>query len=35
VDNEGHPLTLVDERGKPLKYSIIARDGYTAKRQVE
>ncbi len=35
VDNEGHPLVMVDEKGKPLKYSIIARDGYTAKRQVE
>jgi VWFA-related protein len=35
VDNEGHPLELMDERGRPLKYSIVARDGYTAKRQVE
>lgn len=35
VDDEGHPLVMIDERGKPVKYSIIARDGYTAKRQVE
>jgi VWFA-related protein len=35
VDNEGHPMKMQDEKGKPLKYSIIARDGYTAKRQVE
>lgn len=35
VDDEGHPLVLVDERDRPLKYSIISRDGYTAKRPVE
>jgi VWFA-related protein len=35
VDNEGHPLRMVDEKGKPLKYSIIARDGYNAKLPVE
>jgi len=35
VDDEGHPLVMIDEKGKPVKYSIIARDGYTAKRQVE
>ena len=35
VDNEGHPLQMQDEKGKPLKYSIIARDGYNAKRAVE
>ena len=27
VDNEGHPLRMQDEKGKPQKYSIIARDG--------
>ena len=32
VDNEGHPLQMQDEKGKPLKYSVIARDGYNAKR---
>jgi len=35
VDDEGHPMQMMDEKGRPLKYSIIARDGYTAKRQVE
>lgn len=35
VDNEGHPLRMQDEKGKPLKYSIIARDGYQAKLPVE
>lgn len=35
VDNEGHPLQMQDEKGHPLKYSVIARDGYTAKRAVE
>ena len=35
VDNEGHPLQMADEKGKPLKYSIIARDGYNAKPPVE
>jgi VWFA-related protein len=35
VDNEGHPLRMNDEKGKPLKYSVIARDGYNAKRPVE
>ena len=35
VDNEGHPLQMQDEKGKPLKYSIIARDGYNAKLPVD
>lgn len=35
VDNEGHPLQMQDEKKKPLKYSIIARDGYRAKLPVE
>lgn len=35
VDQEGHPLRMVDEKHKPLKYDIIARDGYRAKQQVE
>jgi VWFA-related protein len=35
VDNEGHPLLMQDEKGKPLKYSVIARDGYKAKLPVE
>ena len=35
VDNEGHPLRMQDEKNKPLKYSVIARDGYKAKLPVE
>ncbi len=35
VDNEGKPLQMVDEKKKPVKYSIIARDGYKAKLPVE
>jgi VWFA-related protein len=35
VDNEGKPLKMQDEKGKALKYSIIARDGYKAKLPVE
>ena len=35
VDNEGHPLQMQDEKHKPLKYSVIARDGYNAKLPVE
>jgi VWFA-related protein len=35
VDNEGKPLKMQDEKGKPLKYSVIARDGYKAKLPVE
>lgn len=35
VDNEGHPLQMQDEKHKPLKYSVITRDGYTAKLPVE
>ena len=35
VDAEGHPLHMQDEKHKPLKYDIIARDGYKAKQQVE
>jgi VWFA-related protein len=35
VDNEGHPLQMQDEKHKPVKYSVIARDGYRAKLPVE
>jgi len=35
VDNEGKPLKMQDEKQKPVKYSVIARDGYNAKRPVE
>jgi Ca-activated chloride channel family protein len=29
------PLRVVDEKGKPIKYQIIAKQGYTAPREVE
>jgi VWFA-related protein len=35
VDEEGQPLRIQDEKHKPLKYDIIARDGYRAKQEVE
>jgi VWFA-related protein len=35
VDDEGQPLRMQDEKHKPLKYDIIARDGYTAHQEVE
>lgn len=35
VDNEGKPLKMQDEKQKPVKYSVIARDGYNAKNAVE
>lgn len=31
----GEPLRIVDEKGKPMKYQIIAKQGYTAPREVE
>ena len=35
VDEEGQPLRIQDEKHKPLKYDVIARDGYRAKQEVE
>ncbi len=35
VDEEGKPLRMQDEKHKPLKYDIIARDGYKAGLAVE
>lgn len=29
------PLKIVDEKGKPIKYSVVAKQGYTAPREVE
>jgi Ca-activated chloride channel homolog len=29
------PLRVVDDKGKPIKYSIVAKSGYTAPRAVE
>ena len=35
VDDTGHPLKMRDQKGKDVKYQIVARDGYKAKQQVE
>jgi VWFA-related protein len=35
VDNEGHTLRMQDEKQHPLKYDVVARDGYRAKLPVE
>jgi VWFA-related protein len=35
VDEEGKPLRIQDEKHKPLKYDIMARDGYRARQEVE
>jgi VWFA-related protein len=35
VDKEGKPLKMQDEKGRPLKYSVVARDGYRAKLPVQ
>jgi len=31
----GEPLRIVDEKGKPMKYTVVAKTGYTAPREVE
>ena len=35
VDDKGGPLTIVNEKGKKLKYQVIAKEGYRAKQTVE
>jgi VWFA-related protein len=35
VDDTGHPLKMRDQKGKDIKYQIVAREGYKAKQQVE
>ena len=35
VDEEGKPLRFQDEKHRPLKYDVIARDGYRARPEVE
>lgn len=35
VGPDGQPLKIVDEKQKPIKYSIIAKSGYNAPRAVE
>jgi hypothetical protein len=31
----GEPLKITDEKQKPMKYTVIAKPGYTAPREVE
>ena len=31
----GTPLAIRDQKGKPVKYSVIAKSGYTAPHEVE
>ena len=35
VDETGHPLRMRNEKGKDVKYQIVAREGYKAKQEVE
>lgn len=35
VGPDGQPLKVMNQKGKPVKYEVVAREGYTAKRQVE
>jgi VWFA-related protein len=35
VDNEGQPLKMQDEKHHPMKYDVVARDGYKAKQTVD
>ena len=35
TDGDGHPLKVHDQKGKEVKYQIVARDGYKAKQVVE
>ncbi len=35
VDAEGQPLRMVDQKHKPVKYMVVARDGYTAQLPVQ
>jgi VWFA-related protein len=35
VGDNNEPLRVADEKGKPIKYQIVAKTGYTAPREVE
>lgn len=35
IDREGQPLTMVDEKNKKIKYSVVSRDGYRARLPVQ
>jgi VWFA-related protein len=35
TDGDGHPLKVHDQKGKDVKYLVVAREGYKAKQEVE
>ena len=35
VGPDGSPLKMRDQKGKDVKYQMVAREGYTAKHEVE
>jgi VWFA-related protein len=35
VDHDGNPMAIKDEKGKPVKYTVVAKSGYKAPRAVE
>ena len=35
VDRDGNPMAVKDEKGKPMKYTVVAKQGYKAPRAVE
>jgi VWFA-related protein len=35
INPEGEPLRIANEKGKPIKYQVIAKGGYNAPREVE
>jgi VWFA-related protein len=35
VDHDGNPVAMKDEKGKPMKYTVVAKSGYKAPRPVE
>jgi VWFA-related protein len=35
VDHDGNPVAFKDDKGKPIKYTVIAKAGYKAPRAVE
>jgi len=35
VDGNGQPLKMRNEKGKDVKYQVVAREGYKAKQEVE
>lgn len=35
ISKTGEPLRIIDEKGKAMKYTVVAKTGYTAPREVE